>query len=209
MSKLVAPFLFSGIVGVSLLALGCSASLQVGGAEPKHHKAAPPPPAATPAPTPAPAPPKLNRPIRMVGNKIDLPGPIVFETGSDKLKPESEPVLEVVLQFMNTNKAVNLLRVEGHTDNDGTPPSNMDLSKRRTISVVHWLTGKGVDCKRLIPVGFGQTKPIADNATEAGKAQNRRVDFIKASENGKAVTDDKGKALPVDGGGETSGDPCK
>ncbi len=208
MRKFVAPLLSSMLVSASLLAAGCQASLTMGSEQPK------PAPAPTPAPTPAPAPAPVHKlggmqRIHLTGLKVDLPGPVVFETGSDKLKPESEPVLAVVQQFLTENPNVNLLRIEGHTDNDGKPDANMDLSKRRSLSVAHWLTGKGIDCKRLIPVGFGQTKPIADNNTPEGKAQNRRVDFIKASENGKPVTDANGKPLPVDGGGESGGDPCK
>ncbi len=210
MRKLVAPLLCSLVIGSALMAAGCQASLTMGTDTPAPTPVPAPAPAPTPAPAPVKAKPTLNlHAIRLIGNKVALPGPVVFETGSDKLSPVSEPVLAVVQQFLTENPNVNLLRIEGHTDTDGKADANLDLSKRRSLSVAHWLTGKGIDCKRLIPVGFGQTKPIADNKTEEGKAQNRRVDFIKASENGKPIADDRGKALPVDGGGESGGDPCK
>ena len=71
------------------------------------------------------------------------------------------------------------------------------------MTVARWLVGKGIDCKRLIPVGFGETKPVADNKTPDGKAQNRRTDFINAELDGKAVM-----GMPVDGGAPKVLDAC-
>jgi OOP family OmpA-OmpF porin len=62
----------------------------------------------------------------------------------------------------------------------------------------------GVDCKRLLPVGFGSGKPLSDNPTPEGKAQNRRVTFINAALEGKPIG-----GMPVDGGGTAAGNPCK
>ncbi|MGH7329865.1 MAG: OmpA family protein, partial [Polyangiaceae bacterium] len=72
---------------------------------------------------------------------------------------------------------MNKVRVEGHTDNVGKPAFNKTLSKNRAQSVVTWLTKHGIDKTRLYAVGFGQEKPIADNSTADGKAENRRVEF--------------------------------
>ena len=63
---------------------------------------------------------------------------------------------------------------------------------------------KGIDCKRLIPVGFGETKPVAPNDTPDNKAQNRRTAFVNAALKGKPIG-----GMPVDGGGKVAGDPCK
>ena len=71
------------------------------------------------------------------------------------------------------------------------------------LSVAHWLVGVGIACNRLLPVGFGQTKPIAPNDTPDNKAQNRRVDFVNTAVKGKPIG---GK--PVDGGGKVAGDAC-
>jgi OOP family OmpA-OmpF porin len=140
----------------------------------------------------------------MDGGRLDLPGPVVFETGSDKLKPESDAVLQIVVDYLNAKPNVTLMRIEGHTDSDGKPAANLELSQKRSMSVARWLVGKGIDCKRLIPVGFGQEKPIADNNTPEGKAQNRRTYFVNAQLKGKAIG-----GMPVDGSGKPAGDPCK
>ncbi len=66
------------------------------------------------------------------------------------------------------------------------------------------LVAKGVDCKRLLPVGFGETKPRAENKTPEGKAQNRRTTFVNAALRGKAIG-----GAPLEGFGKIAGDPCK
>jgi OOP family OmpA-OmpF porin len=211
MRKLIGPMMCTAILaGAAILGSACSFTVQ-GSTDtppPKQTQAA-----ATTPPPPPPAPKKVRVPhkVTLHGNKIDLPGPVMFDTGTANLRPESDTVLEVVEDYMNQEKTVNILRIEGHTDSDGEAEANYDLSQRRAMAVANWLVTKGIDCKRLLPVGFGESTPIADNKTEEGKAQNRRVDFVKASENGKPVTDDKGKPLPVDGGpnGRSAGNPCK
>ena len=69
--------------------------------------------------------------------------------------------------------------MEGHTDNTSTPAHNQQLSERRAQAVVAALTQQGVAASRLQAAGFGQTRPLADNATEPGRAQNRRVELVK------------------------------
>ncbi|HEX8659785.1 MAG TPA: OmpA family protein, partial [Hymenobacter sp.] len=71
------------------------------------------------------------------------------------------------------------LAVQGHTDNAGTPVHNQELSEARARTVVATLTAQGIAPDRLQAAGFGQTKPLADNATEPGKAKNRRVELVK------------------------------
>jgi OOP family OmpA-OmpF porin len=189
------------------MALGCKASLKVGGSE----EPAPPPPATTATAEPAPAPPAPKRQgfgaklAFKVSNdgKVELPGPVVFETGSDKLSPESDAVLEHVQKYLEETPDVTLLRIEGHTDDVGDDASNQKLSELRSMAVAMWLVAKGIDCKRLIPVGFGETKPVAPNTTEEGRAQNRRTAFFNAAINKRPIA---GK--PVDGGGTRAGDPC-
>jgi OOP family OmpA-OmpF porin len=137
-------------------------------------------------------------------NRITLPGPVVFRTGSDDLDPVSDTVLEVVLDYMSSKPEVTLLRIEGHTDSDGNAASNQTLSEKRAMSVARWLVDAGIDCRRLLPVGFGQTKPIAPNDTPANKAQNRRVAFINAAIQGRAIG-----GMSTSAGGVIAGDPCR
>ena len=111
------------------------------------------------------------------GNKLQLPGAIHFETGKATILPDSEGTLNDLKTYLDDNQQVTLLRIEGHTDNVGQPAANLALSGERAKSVRSWLVGKGISESRLVAVGFGDTKPIADNNTPAGKEQNRRTEF--------------------------------
>lgn len=103
---------------------------------------------------------------------------ILFDTGKDTIKPESEPLLAEIVSLL-TNNASLKLSVEGHTDNVGNPKANQTLSQKRSESVKKWLVGKGVDGKRLETKGWGDTKPVADNRSEDGRSKNRRVELVK------------------------------
>ena len=83
-----------------------------------------------------------------------------------------------VLKLLQANPALRLA-VQGHTDNTSTSAHNQQLSEARAQEVVRTLTAQGVATARLQAAGFGQSKPLADNATEAGRAQNRRVELVK------------------------------
>lgn len=147
---------------------------------------------------------KKTTKFEVTDNRIRLPGPVIFRTGSDQIDPVSDVVLEVVLDYMSSKSEITLLRIEGHTDSDGSASANQSLSEKRSLAVARWLTDAGIDCRRLIPVGFGQSKPIVPNDTADNKAQNRRVSFHNAAVNGRPIN-----AHAVDGGGRVSGDPCR
>jgi OOP family OmpA-OmpF porin len=164
--------------------------------------AEPPPKPRAPRVRKSPKPAPTN--FEFVGGALKLPGAVVFETGSDRLNPVSDEVLEVVLDYLVAKPDVTLLRIEGHTDSDGSAASNQALSEKRAMSVARWLTAAGVSCSRLIPVGFGQTKPVVPNDTADNKAQNRRVAFVNAAINGKMI----GGASP-NAGGQLAGDACR
>lgn len=103
---------------------------------------------------------------------------ILFETGKATLKPESMEEIQKVAEYMKKNPTARF-EVQGHTDNQGSDKINDPLSQERAEAVVKALEGQGVDPFNLRPVGKGSHEPVADNGTEAGRAQNRRVEFIK------------------------------
>lgn len=103
---------------------------------------------------------------------------INFDTGKATIRPESKPIIDQIVQMMNANPDLKL-SVEGHTDNVGDPKSNQTLSENRAKAVATELVAQGIDTNRLSTVGHGQDMPIADNKTEEGRAQNRRVELVK------------------------------
>ena len=86
---------------------------------------------------------------------------------------------------MSQNANFTRIRIEGHTDNAGKTDVNLKLSKDRALAVVQWLADHGMPKERCLAVGFGDKKPIADNKTDDGKAQNRRTEFHIAETAGK------------------------
>lgn len=104
---------------------------------------------------------------------------IHFDVNSDRLKDESLPVLKQVADALQAGAALRL-RIEGHTDSTGDAAKNLDLSKRRAESVKQALVSRfGISAGRLATEGLGQTKPVAPNETPRGRAENRRVEFVK------------------------------
>jgi OOP family OmpA-OmpF porin len=104
---------------------------------------------------------------------------ILFDTDSDRLKPESAPVIKAIARGLETNPNLKLL-IEGHTDSTGNAQHNLDLSKRRAEAVKAVLVSQfNVDAARLTTAGLGAAKPMDSNGTAAGRAQNRRVEFVR------------------------------
>jgi OOP family OmpA-OmpF porin len=111
---------------------------------------------------------------------------IRFANNSDRILAPSFPVLDKAVAVLQEFPDLRL-EISGHTDNVGTREKNVDLSQRRAASVRAYLVSKGVNESRLTAVGHGPDKPLADNATPAGKAQNRRVEFNLIIEGGPAA----------------------
>jgi outer membrane protein OmpA-like peptidoglycan-associated protein len=101
---------------------------------------------------------------------------VLFDFNKSTLKPESDAVLRQVAALMVADPALKL-EIQGHTDNVGSDAYNQPLSEARAHAVVTWLTQNNVAPARLTARGYGKTRPIASNATDEGRAQNRRVEI--------------------------------
>lgn len=126
-----------------------------------------------------------------------------FKTGNAELTDEGKEPLKGVKEFLDQKDYITTLRVEGQSGNSMAESVSQTLTEKRALSVCKWLVENGVDCKRLIAVGFGSTKPVASNDDPIGKAQNSRIEFIPAALKDKAIG-----GRPLDGGGVVAGDPC-
>lgn len=118
---------------------------------------------------------KYQLKIIKVGATVTLNN-IYFEKASATLLPESVPELDKILQFMTNNPLV-VIELSGHTSSEGKDDYNLNLSTDRANAIKQWLVYKGVNEKQILAVGFGKTKPVADNNTEEGRKKNRRVEL--------------------------------
>ncbi|ODT34020.1 MAG: hypothetical protein ABS55_12010 [Lautropia sp. SCN 70-15] len=109
--------------------------------------------------------------------KLDIPSDISFDTGRADIKPNFRPILDRFAQTLNANPGTTV-RIIGHTDSTGTDAVNEPLSVNRAASVRQYLADRGVSATRIAIDGRGSREPIADNATAAGRAQNRRVEIF-------------------------------
>ncbi len=101
---------------------------------------------------------------------------IFFETKKFQLDPKSQAELDKIVQLLNDNPTLKI-EISGYTDNVGKPSDNLSLSNNRAKSVVSYLIGKNIASQRLVAKGYGETKPVADNTTDEGRAKNRRTEL--------------------------------
>ena len=113
--------------------------------------------------------------VRFKGSEIVILQQVQFTTGTAKLTGNSDEILEEVASVLKERTEITRMEVQGHTDNKGNKAANKNLSQRRAEAVVKAVVAKGVAAERLTAKGYGQEEPIADNATEDGRARNRRV----------------------------------
>jgi outer membrane protein OmpA-like peptidoglycan-associated protein len=137
----------------------------------------PPPAPALPPPPPPPAPPEPKR-VEVQQDQIVIHDKIQFDTDKATIKPESDSLMDEIVQVVQNNPQIKQLSIEGHTDSTGADKHNQQLSEQRAAAVRGYLVQHGVEAARLVSKGWGESKPIADNATEAGREQNRRVEFL-------------------------------
>jgi outer membrane protein OmpA-like peptidoglycan-associated protein len=110
--------------------------------------------------------------------KLELKDKVFFDTSKATIKPVSFDLLDEVARVLVAHPEVKNLRIEGHTDSTGSAATNTALSEARAEAVRDYLVTKGVAAERLSAKGFGPARPVADNATAAGREANRRVEFM-------------------------------
>ncbi len=119
--------------------------------------------------------------IVVTKDKIELKQTIYFAYNKATIKPVSFPMLDEVAMALADNPTI-VVRIEGHTDSKGRDAANLKLSQKRADSVRTYLLKRGVAAGRMVATGFGETIPIADNRTQEGRDQNRRVEFVIVSQ---------------------------
>jgi OmpA-OmpF porin, OOP family len=130
----------------------------------------------------------------MVEGEVKILERIEFDTGKATLRSESDGVLRAVADILAAHKEIKRIQVQGHTDNRGAKGFNKTLSNNRAAAVKKWLVTNGIEASRLESKGFGQDNPIDNNETDAGRQNNRRVQFIILEKEGGASDDVKSKA---------------
>lgn len=109
--------------------------------------------------------------------KLDVPGSVSFDTGSAAITPGFHATLDKIAATLNEHRDTTVT-VVGHSDSVGDAQYNMTLSAERARAVTEYLAARGVDRARMVSEGRGETQPVADNASEAGRAMNRRVEIL-------------------------------
>jgi outer membrane protein OmpA-like peptidoglycan-associated protein len=131
------------------------------------------PDAAGPAPDGCPA----YKNVVVTADKIELKQTIFFDTRRTSIRRVSFALLDEVARALRDNPKIKV-RIEGHTDSQGKAGYNLKLSRGRAAAVRTYLIGAGIDATRMESEGYGEDKPIADNRTDEGRAENRRVEFV-------------------------------
>jgi OOP family OmpA-OmpF porin len=133
----------------------------------------------------------------MSNGEVIPEGSITFATGKSTLNSSSELALKSIKKFLDDKTYVSTLRVEGHVQG---ADNNQNLSEARAVSVCNWLIEHGIDCKRLIAVGFGENKPVAAGTDPA----NTRITFVSAALKGRPIG-----GMALDGGGQIARLSCE
>ncbi len=136
--------------------------------------------------------------VTLDGNRLVLPGKVSFPSGKAVPNASADAPITAVANYMTEKKSITTLRIEGHVAMGAQP---QQLSQDRAMAVAKALVAKGVDCKRLFVVGFGNSKPVT---TPSSSPENTRIEFVNAAMRGKPIG-----GLPIDGGGWGAGNPCK
>lgn len=162
-------------------AIGCSVSASVNfnteGRAVLHGKDAILVKAAQPDPPPPPPKPVKISKAKVVEEKIEISEKVMFDTDKATIKLDSNDLLTDVATVIKEHQEIKKLRIEGHTDADGSDKYNKKLSQQRADAVRDFLVKAGIAEDRLIAVGYGEERPVATNDNAEGKEKNRRVEF--------------------------------
>lgn len=116
--------------------------------------------------------------VMVTAEHLEIRRPVFFASKKDRILAKSDAVLQAVADALRATEAIRRISIQGHTDGQGSPAYNLDLSRRRAESVKVWLIAHGIAAERIEASGFGDTKPLTTNKTSAGRAANRRVEFV-------------------------------
>jgi outer membrane protein OmpA-like peptidoglycan-associated protein len=116
--------------------------------------------------------------VELTQEEVRIRSSIFFKSNSAELSEKSNALLTEIADVLLRNPQVTSVEVQGHTDNNGNPALNLQLSQDRAEAVRTWLVGAGIDAGRLTAKGYGDTRPLLPNITERARARNRRVQFI-------------------------------
>ena len=120
-----------------------------------------------------------------LSNRSVLHG-VSFQSGSVVLQESSDQALETLLSELKTKPALKRT-IEGYTDSEGSSQNNIKLSRRRAQAVADWLAMRGIETSRLKVVGYGSSRPIADNSTSQGRERNRRIEIVRVESRAPAA----------------------
>ncbi len=112
------------------------------------------------------------------GMVITLSGSVLFASAKSDVLPDADAKLDTVAKTLTEQDPTSMIVVEGHTDSQGSASFNQDLSQKRAASVRDYLVARGVAADRVSATGFGLARPVADNASPEGRANNRRVEIV-------------------------------
>jgi OOP family OmpA-OmpF porin len=129
------------------------------------------------APPPPPAPPPPEKQVKIRDNRIELGQKIQFAYDKAEILPASFALMDELAKVMQENPQVQKVSIEGHASDEGEEKHNLLLSKARAEAVRVYLTSKGVSAERMTSTGYGETRPLVSNDSDAGREQNRRVEF--------------------------------
>jgi len=132
---------------------------------------------APPAPPAPPPPPQPEKQVKIRDNRIELGQKIQFALDKSEILPASFALMDELAKTIQENPQVQKVSIEGHASDEGEEQHNLILSKARAEAVRLYLISKGVAADRLTSTGFGETKPLVANDSEAGREKNRRVEF--------------------------------